>query len=370
MNRDTNSTPRATDTLEVRNVRAVRNVQELVRVSHGTTATLASKSTFASRTTLALASVAMTASLVFGAAACSDDASTDLTGTGTGSGTDASVKDAARSDAGTTIPQTDASIAFDASTTADAADAASPQDSAVPDAADAADATPPNFCATQAGLAFCTDFDDTLALSGDGGVGSWDNVRQNPTTQITLSNARSVSTPYSALFANAAGDPEPGPAVFKTITPAAGVTSAIYEFDIYVDKAPVGSGGFVSDFQFQDGDNYGFRMIVDTDGTGALNNARIEHNPGNIPSNLTGFSFGAWHHMKFAMELTTLAADAGNNAHFTAYLDKGATPVVDVNYDAPFAKAAFARIAAGLVYPFGGARGWAVSYDNVTLKLQ
>ena len=359
MNRDSKSISRASSRDPF--AAQVRDIRELPLMSYRVSSL--------SRSTLALGSVAITASLVLGAAACGDDTQADLTGTG--SGTDASVKDAARGDAATTIPQTDASIAADTSTTADAADGASPQrDSAVPDAADAADAAPPGFCATQAGLAFCDDFDGTLALSGDGGVGSWDNVRQNPTTQITLSSARAVSTPYSALFANAAGDPEPGPAVFKTITPAAGVTGAIYEFDIYVDKAPVGTGGFVSDFQFQDGDNYGFRMIVDTDGTGALNNARIEHNPGNIATNLNGFSFGAWHHLKFAMELSTLAADAGNNAHFTAYLDKGATPVVDVNYDAPFAKAAFARIAAGLVYPFGGARGWAVSYDNVTLKLQ
>ncbi len=316
--------------------------------------------------TLSLGSLGAAASL----AACSSDDTSGLLTTDGDSGTtarDASLSDTGTGrDSGTTLPGNDAAVpTADAAATPDAADAAAPP------GPDAADATPPGFCATQAGLAFCADFDTPSVLSADGGISAWDSLRQNPSTEITQSSARAVSAPYSALFATVATDIEPGPAGFKTVTPAAGVSSAIYEFDIYVDKVPAGKGGFLTDFQFQDGDNFGYRMIVNADAAGALASATVEHNPGNTPSPLTGFTFGAWHHMKFALELSTLAADAGNNAHFTAFLDRAATPVIDTNSSAPFAKAAFARIAAGVVFSFdGAARGWGISYDNVTLKVQ
>ena len=45
--------------------------------------------------------------------------------------------------------------------------------------------------------------------------------------------------------------------------------------------------------------------------------------------------------------------------------------LVDLMLDAPFAKAPFARIADGIVYPFdGNNKNYVLSFDSVTLKLQ
>ncbi len=338
---------------------------------------------------------------------------------GSGAGNDAAPSDdASAADAadGSTTPGTDAPSGADAPTTDDAPsgqDAAtdtgtkpSPEagpteagvkDSGGPDApADApidapAESAAPSFCQTQTGLAFCADFDEPSALSLDGGAtGTWTQLVEPTPGELTLSSAQSASAPDALLVSLPSGVPndagvsngDRSTKVVEWLTPSSGVTQAIYEFDMYIDTVPVSAsnpGGFATDFQFDDNggaDRFGFRISIFANATG-FDHANLEHNHPNLGGNddivgpLPGFAAKSWIHVKMAVAFSALAGDAGNNVSFQLYLNHGATAAVDAQYPASFAKASFARFAAGMVFAFDGTnKGWGIYYDNFTLKLQ
>jgi hypothetical protein len=237
------------------------------------------------------------------------------------------------------------------------------------------------FCKSQQGLAFCDDFDDDGALSLDAGLASWTSLVSNG-TEITTSSAQAVSAPNSMLMALLDGpaNTDQSAKVVKMITPANGVTQAVYEFDMYIATVPLAAvGGFATDFQFDDvggaSDQFGFRIGVFANATG-FDHADLEHNhpvlggPDDSVSPI-GITAGAWNHVKMSVAYSALADDAGDNVSFQLYINKNATAVVDEQYPAPFAKAPFARFAAGMVYAFDATnKDWGIYYDNFTLKIQ
>jgi hypothetical protein len=288
-------------------------------------------------------------------------------------------------DSGSPVQSVDAGheAAADSATGADSSSSVD----ASPDAADAADAAVSTYCASQAGLAFCADFDETNAIQSDAGAQTFDQVVSNG-TELSISNAQSVSAP-SSLFLNL-GTPATGDQsakVVKQVTPALGVTQAVYEFDLYIDSLPpAGNGGFVTDFQFSDTqgngspgqDQFGFRIAVFSTSTGAFDHADFEHNAPALnpapPDDVTSpfpITAGQWNHVKIAVAYTATGFDGGNGVSVQAYTNGSTTAAVDKQYPAPFAAAPFARLALGMVYAFSNsANQYGIYYDNVTLKLQ
>ncbi len=255
-------------------------------------------------------------------------------------------------------------------------------------AADAADsAVGPSFCQAQVGLAFCDDFDLAGSLSLDGGAATaWSQVVSNG-TEVAISSAQAKKAPNSLLVAlpngplpDGGGNTDQSAKVVKMITPANGVTQAIYEFDMYIDTVPLANvGGFATDFQFDDtaggSDQFGFRIGVFAN-TSGFDHAELQHNhpvlggPDDIISSIP-ITAHAWNHVKMVVAFSALANDAGDSVAFQLYIDDSATAAVDQSYPAPFTKAAFARFAAGMVYSFDGTnKDWGIYYDNFTLKLQ
>ncbi len=290
------------------------------------------------------------------------------------------------------VPTADGGIstAADASSTAldsAAADAATivvdaGVDSALPDAA--IEASTQSFCQGQSGLDFCADFDEANALSPDASLASaWTQLVGTP-AELTLSTAQASSAPNSLLALLARGpDPDHSAKVVKMITPSNGVTQAIYEFDMYIANVPaaaagVNPGGFATDFQFDDSpgnDSFGFRIGVFSNGTG-FDHADLEHNHPDLggPDDITSpiaLSAGAWQHVKMVVAYAAVPLDGGNDVAFQLYLNRSAVPDVNAIYPAPFGKAPFARLAAGMVYAFQATeKDWGIYYDNFTLKVQ
>jgi hypothetical protein len=331
-----------------------------------------------------------------GAAACTSsgngnggggvDSGIDATATpdGDDSVADGSVDDVA--DATHVVGTVDGGEAGPGATTDASGDAkADSSADATPDAL--ADGPTSTFCETQIGLDFCDDFDSPGALSLDGGAASgWTQIVGSP-GELAISSARSVSAPNSLLVSLPNGPDDGGVGsgdrsakVVKQLTPASGVSQAISEFDIYVASAPASAsnpGGFATDLQFMDGngaDQFGFRIGVFANATG-FDHADLEHNhptlggADDIVSPLTGFTSGAWNHIKMAVAFA--AVDGGDVVHFQMYLNRSATAFIDQTYPAPFASAPFARIAAGVVFAFDATnKDWNINYDNFTLKVQ
>jgi hypothetical protein len=245
--------------------------------------------------------------------------------------------------------------------------------------ADASEAGPTTFCQGHPGLTFCDDFDEPGTLWTDGGTGPWTLINGSQ-SEIALSTAHAESLP-NALYANlpsGPGNTDRSARVLETITPANGVTQAIYEFDIYIATAP-NAGGFATDFQFLDtsggSDQFGFRIGVFGNATG-FDHADVEHNhptlggPDDIISPIP-ITAGAWNHVKMAVAYSASTGDAGNTVSFQLYLNNATTAAVNANYPAPFAKALFARFGAGMVFAFdANNKNWGIYYDNFTLKLQ
>ena len=255
-----------------------------------------------------------------------------------------------------------------------------------------ADAGTPTFCQTQTGLAFCADFDQPNALSLDAGAfdaGSYTGEASdifdsfaNP-GEITISSTRSSSAPSAALFQLGTGnDGMQSVKAVKQVTPTAGVTQAIYEFDMYIDKVALSTdpnntnGGFATDLQFDDNDTFGFRIGVFANTTG-FDHADLEHNHPDIANsggdNITSplsLVASAWQHVKMSVAYST-GSDGGLEVAFQLYLNRAATAAVNATYPAPFAKAHYARFAAGMVYAFDpNNHPWGIYFDNVTLKTQ
>jgi hypothetical protein len=259
-------------------------------------------------------------------------------------------------------------------------------DSATADAGSTEDAAPtPSFCQSQAGLAFCDDFDlaDSLELDGGAAV-AWSSLVGTP-QEVAISSAQSASAPSSLLVQLVDGDGGPGTGdqsakVVKMITPTNGVSQAIYEFDIYIASYPLANvGGFATDFQFDDtaggSDQFGFRIGVFANTTG-FDHADLEHNhpvlggSDDITPSIP-ITAGAWNHVKMVVAYSATGNDGGNGVAFQLYVNQNATAAVDAIYPAPFAAAPFARFAAGMVYAFDGVnKDWGIYYDNFTLKLQ
>jgi hypothetical protein len=275
------------------------------------------------------------------------------------------------------VPTVDSSTTDSATTPApDASDAAA--------VVDAADSAVPNYCAqaAQAGLDFCEDFDEGNPLSLDAGAGAFWTQTVGTSAELAVSTAQASSAPSSLLVALADGpaNTDQSAKVVKMITPANGVTQAIYEFDMYIATVPLfATGGFATDFQFDDTaggtDQFGFRIGVFSNATG-FDHADLEHNHPVLGGNddITSpipITFAAWNHVKMVVAFSALADDGGDSVSYQLYLNKSATATINAQYPAPFTKAAFARFAAGMVYAFDGTnKDWGIYYDNFTLKLQ
>jgi hypothetical protein len=246
------------------------------------------------------------------------------------------------------------------------------------------------FCQSQTGLAFCADFDQPSALSLDAGAfdaGSypgeasdiWDSLATP--SEISVSTTRAASAPSSVLFQLGTGaDGNQSVKAVKQVTPAAGVTQAVYEFDLFIDKVALSTdpnntnGGFATDLQFDDGDSFGFRIGIFANTTG-FDHADLEHNHPDIGGNddvtsPIALSASAWQHVKMAVAYST-GSDGGSEVAFQLYLNRSATAAIDATYPAPFARARYARLAAGMVYAFDpNNHPWGLYFDNVTLKTQ
>ena len=239
--------------------------------------------------------------------ACNGDDNSGLSGSGGGngdSGTTSSSPDAGAqsSDTGTgTSPGLDASQGADTSVASDSGsglDSSSPGDASkttdagsdagsnASDASDGstADAAPQTFCAGQTGLDFCEDFDDANPLSLDAGAPDYWTALVGTTAEVAVSSAQYSSAPNSLLvqLADGPANTDQSAKVVKMITPASGVTQAIYEFDMYIASVPLfNTGGFATDFQFDDvgtaTDQFGFRIGVFSNTTG-FDHADLEHN--------------------------------------------------------------------------------------------
>jgi hypothetical protein len=292
-------------------------------------------------------------------------------------GPDSSVADSSTGAADTSVPAKDSSTPADSSPGTDASDANVADSTPGPDSA-----LPQTFCGKQTGLDFCDDFDTTDPLSLDGGLLSAWTQTVGSTDELALSTAQAASAPSSLLvqLADGAVNGDRSAKVVKMITPTNGVSQAIYEFDMYIATVPLfNTGGFATDFQFDDtaggSDQFGFRIGVFSNTTG-FDHADLEHNHPVLGGNddITspiGITAGAWNHVKMVVAFSALANDGGNNVAFQLYLNKSATADVNANYPAPFAKAAFARFAAGMVFAFDPTnKDWGIYYDNFTLKLQ
>jgi hypothetical protein len=327
-----------------------------------------------------------------GIGGCSSDSSND--GNSAEGGADSSMpsSDDAGSDTGTTQSMdaptgsdtgststfeagAEAGIVDSGSTTTSDAAADAPSDAPV-DAPEAAAAT---FCQMQSGLNFCADFDEPGALAPDAGAANWTQIVGTP-AEVALSTAQAASAPDSLLVSLADGpaNTDRSAKVVEMITPANGVTQAIYEFDMYIATVPLANtGGFATDFQFLDtmggSDQFGFRIGVFANTTG-FDHADLEHNHPTLGgaddiSSPIAITASAWNHVKMVVAYS--AADGGGNVAFQLFLNHGAAADVSADYPAPFAKAAFARFAAGMVYAFDGTnKDWGIYYDNFTLKLQ
>jgi hypothetical protein len=314
-----------------------------------------------------------------------DSGSMSSTDSGTGAdSTVTTVVDSGNSDTGVTSqPGDDAGTPDagqqDAAPSGDASDGGSPVD-----AADSAVA--PSFCQTQQGLDFCDDFDLPGSLSLDGGSGTAWTSLVGSTTELVISSAQAQSQPDSLLVQlpegpadGGAGTGDQSAKVVKMITPASGVSQAIYEFDVYIANVPLASvGGFATDFQFDDTsagtDQFGFRIGVFANATG-FDHADLEHNHPVLGGNddivsPISITYQAWNHVKMVVAYAA-ESDGGDNVAFQLYLNNGATAAVDATWPAPFAVAPFARFAAGMVYAFDSTnKDWEIYYDNFTLKLQ
>ncbi len=293
------------------------------------------------------------------------DAGHTVVGQDSGAGEDAGNQVTPTTDSGS---DTSVSTSQDAGTDSNPA----PSEDAGIDATDSA-VTP--FCLTQTGLNFCQDFDEgnPLSISADGGgIGA-----------CAVSTAQASSAPNSLLVALPEGptNTDQSAKVVKMITPTSGVTQAIYEFDMYISSWPAAAtGGFATDFQFLDtnggSDQFGFRIGVFTGADGGFDHADLEHNHPTLggSDDITSpiaITPSAWNHVKMVVAYSALANDGGDSVAFQLYLNKSATAAIDANYPAPFASAAFARFAAGMVYAFDGTnKDWNIYYDNFTLKLQ
>ena len=297
----------------------------------------------------------------------------DAGGGGRDSGSDATTTAA---DSGTSTP--------DASGTADTG----ASDGAADAGMDAAAA--PTFCQSQTGLAFCADFDQPNALSLDAGAfdaGSYPGEASdifdsfaNP-GKMSLSTVHASSAPDALLFQLGTGnDGIQSVKAVKQVTPVSGVTQAIYELDMYIDQVALSTdpnntnGGFATDLQFDDNDTFGFRIGVFANTTG-FDHADLEHNHPDIGggddiTSPIALSAGSWQHVKMAVAYST-GSDGGSEVAFQLYLNKSATAAIDATYPAPFARAHYARLAAGMVYAFDpNNHPWGLYFDNVTLKTQ
>jgi hypothetical protein len=316
----------------------------------------------------------------------SPDTGTSANSPDSGSGTTPSPDSGGGADTGTVQMSDDAGSPDTGSTgspdtgTGAAADTGSPTD-AGQDSAPA-----PSFCQTQAGLDFCDDFDLAGSLSVDGGAASaWTSIVSSG-NEVSISSAQSSSPPNSLLVQlpdndGGAGNGDQSAKVVKQVTPANGVTQAIYEFDMYIATVPLANtGGFATDFQFDDTaggtDQFGFRIGVFANSTTGFDHADLEHNHPVLGGNDNIISpvpitAGAWNHVKMVVAYSGTSDDGGNGVAFQLYVNGSATAAVDETFPAPFAKAPFARFAAGMVYAFDPVnKDWGIYYDNFTLKLQ
>lgn len=307
----------------------------------------------------------------------------------TGAATDAMTQ----ADSGSTAPESGVISQDDSGTTADSgssmgADSGGDAGNGAGDAAgdapgtsDAAEAGPAlTFCQTQSGLNFCADFDEPGALSPDAGALAWTSI-VGSSAEVALSTAQAASPPDSLLvqLQNGPASPDQSAKVVEMITPASGVAQAIYQFDMYIATVPLANvGGFATDFQFLDTaggtDQFGFRIGVFAN-TSGFDHADLEHNHPTLGGsddivNSIPITAGAWNHVEMVVAYSQ-ASDGGNEVAFQLYINNSTTPAVDSTFPAPFAKAAFARFAAGMVYAFDSTnKDWGIYYDNFTLKLQ
>jgi hypothetical protein len=231
------------------------------------------------------------------------------------------------------------------------------------------------FCATQTGLIFCQDFDEGNGLATGAGLNQWSNLTGSttgPNPNLSISKAEAVSLPNSLLIALT--NTQSANAI-ETITPAGGVTTADFKFQLFLATLP-NAGGFVVDYQFADSgggpDAFGFRLGVFGNATGGLDHADVEHNDSltsagyvvgpNVPMN-----FQSWNDIEM---LATFSAQTDGGFVVAFQLNINGSSAYMKTFPAPFAAAPLVRLHVGLPYVFTNNTTWNVYDDNVTLAVK
>jgi hypothetical protein len=241
---------------------------------------------------------------------------------------------------------------------------------------------PPVGCAAQPQAAFCDDFDTADALTP--GKTKWDFVEPTEQPVATLSTVQKVSAP-SSLLSRIIDATTPGAKLAKTVTKA-GFQEATWEYDVFFENVGTTDGFFLDDFQFTDGDNFGFRLVMFAN-AGAIGELKVEHN-----QNATGgpyviepplaagkVALGKWHHFKQRVAFEFANPDAGapdggatNGVEYSLWVDDLTVPAFQKKYAGPTRQqAAFARIAAmPLVFNKEKSAGLKIYWDNHVLELK
>lgn len=230
-------------------------------------------------------------------------------------------------------------------------------------------------CALVPNADFCDDFDSADALTA--GKTKWDFVEQSDQPVATLSSDRAVSAP-SSLLSQIIDGTTPGAKFAKTITKS-NFTEATWDYDVYFENPGQNDGYFLDDFQFVEGDTFGFRIVAFAK-DGAIDFARVEHNADAVGGRYDlgdhlpegTISLGKWMHFTQTVKFT-FAEDAGtvgNKASYSLAID--GTPVWTKDYaGATRAQTAFARIAGlALVFRKDLSAGLKINWDNQVLVLK
>lgn len=238
-----------------------------------------------------------------------------------------------------------------------------------------AEAPQPKGCALTPNADFCDDFDSADALTA--GKTKWDFIEPTDQPVATLSSERAVSAP-SSLLSRIIDGSTPGAKFAKTITKS-NFTEATWDYDVYFENPGQNDGYFLDDFQFAEGDAFGFRIVAFAK-DGAVDFARVEHNadairgPYDLGDHLPEgtITLGKWLHFtqNVKFEFAEDAGTAGNKVSYSLSVD--GTQVWTKDYaGVTRAQAAFARIAGlALVFRKDLSAGLKINWDNQVLVLK
>jgi hypothetical protein len=224
------------------------------------------------------------------------------------------------------------------------------------------DASPPGWCASQVGLQFCADFDESSVTLG------WDSL-YSPAGTMTQNDAESTSPPFSAL--NVLPAVQTGEDTAKLIKGIAVSPGQVHvAFDIRIDKGDMSATAEIVPFALVFGsDNVGYRYLnldltvskaqifvqtyaVDggeTEGSYPFSNQAIAIQP------------NQWTHFELDYAISngsaTVGAVLGDASVVEPTLLPTQGPLGPIELDV-----------GGVVY--GPTQGWTLRFDNVALTYQ